>query len=100
MTHLFYFLLILSEYLIHNYGNGTIARYIAGGAEAVHCDIEGYHECLHIGIETQNRGERTKRCHHGSSRNSRSSHHADGEYEDEVEKEREIARHTIDETDG
>lgn len=96
----FYFLLILSEYLIHNYGNGTIARYIAGGSETVHRNIEGYHERLHISIETQNRGERTKRCHYGSSRNSRSSHHADGEHEDEVEKEREIARHTIDETDG
>ena len=35
-----------------------------------------------------------------SSRNSRGCYHADGEHEDEVEKERKIARHTIDETDG
>ena len=48
----FYFLLILSEYLIHNYGNGTIARYIAGGSETVHRNIEGYHKRLHISIET------------------------------------------------
>ena len=96
----FYFLLILSKYLIHDNSNGAIARYIAGGAETVHRNIKGYHERLHISIETQNRGERTKRCHDGSSRNSRSCYHTDGEHEDEVEKEREIARHTIDETDG
>ena len=48
----FYFLFILSEYLIHDNSNGTIARYIASGAEAVHRNIEGYHERLHISIET------------------------------------------------
>ena len=48
----FYFLLILSEYLIHNYGNGAITCYITGGAETVHRNIKGYHECLHISIET------------------------------------------------
>ena len=53
MTHLFYLLLILSEYFIHDNSDGTITCYIAGGAETVHCNIEGYHECLHIGIETQ-----------------------------------------------
>lgn len=42
MTHLFYLLLILSEYLIHDNSNGTIACYIAGSAETVHCNIEGY----------------------------------------------------------
>ena len=47
-----YFLFILSEYLIHDYSNGAIAGYIAGGAETVHRNIEGYHECLHISIET------------------------------------------------
>jgi hypothetical protein len=48
MIHLFYLLLILSEYFIHDNGDGTITGYIAGGAEAVHCNIEGYHERLHI----------------------------------------------------
>ena len=100
MTHLFYLLFILSEYLIHDNSNGTITGYIAGGAETVHCNIKGYHECLHISIETQYGGERTERSHHGSSRNSRSSYHTDGEYEDEVEEERQIARQTIDKTDG
>ena len=52
MTHLFYLLLILPEYLIHDNSNGAIARYIAGGAETVHRNIEGYHKCLHISIET------------------------------------------------
>ena len=47
-----YFLLILSEYLIHDYSNGAIAGYIAGGTETVHRNIEGYHKCLHISIET------------------------------------------------
>ena len=100
MTHLFYLLFILSEYLIHDNGDGTITCYIAGGAETVHCNIKGYHECLHIGIEIQYGGERTERCHHGSSRYTRSCHHTDGEHEDEVEEERQIARQTIDEADG
>ena len=100
MTHLFYLLFILSEYLIHDNSNGTIARYIAGGAETVHRNIKGYHERLHIGIETQYGGERTERCHHGSSRYTRSCYHADGEHEDEVEEERQIARLSIDKTDG
>ena len=100
MTHLFYLLLILSEYLIHDNGDSAIACYIAGGSETVHRNIKGYHKRLHIGIETQNGGERTERCHHGSSRYSRSSYHADGEHEDEVEEEGQIARQTIDETDG
>ena len=52
MTHLF-LLFILSEYLINDNGDGTIARYIAGSAETVHRNIEGYHERLHISIETQ-----------------------------------------------
>ena len=52
MTHLF-LLFILSEYLINDNGDGTIARYIAGGAETVHRNIEGYHKRLHISIETQ-----------------------------------------------
>ena len=93
-------LFILSEYLIHDNSNGAIARYIAGGSETVHRNIESYHECLHISIETQYGGKRTARSHDGSSRNSRSCYHADGEHEDEIEKEGEIARHTIDETDG
>ncbi len=42
MTHLFYLLLILSEYLIHDNSNSAITGYIAGGAETVHCNIEGY----------------------------------------------------------
>ena len=45
-------LFILSEYLIHDYSNGAIAGYIAGGTETVHRNIEGYHKCLHISIET------------------------------------------------
>ena len=52
MTHLFYFLFILSEYLIHDNSNGTITGYIAGSAETVHRNIQGYHERLHISIET------------------------------------------------
>ena len=47
-----FFLFILSEYLIHDYSNGAIAGYIAGGAETVHRNIEGYHKRLHISIET------------------------------------------------
>ena len=96
----FYLLFILSEYFIHDNGDGAIAGYIAGGAEAVHCDIEGYHERLHIGIETQNRGKRTQGCHHGSSRYARSCYHTDGEHEDEIEEEGQVARQAIDETDG
>ena len=53
MTHLF-LLLILPEYLIHDNDDSAIVCYIAGGAETVHCNIEGYHKRLHIGIETQN----------------------------------------------
>ena len=54
MTHLFYLLLILSEYLIYDNGDSAIACYIAGGSETVHRNIKGYHKRLHIGIETQN----------------------------------------------
>ena len=82
------FLFLLSEYLIHDYCNGAIARYIAGGSETVHRNIESYHECLHISIETQYGGKRTERSHDGSSRNSRSCYHADGEHEDEIEEDR------------
>ena len=32
-------------------GEGAIAGYVAGGAEGVHCDVEGNDECLRIGIE-------------------------------------------------
>ena len=52
MTHLFYLLLILSEYLINDNGDGAIAGYIAGGTETVHRNIEGYHKRLHIGNDT------------------------------------------------
>lgn len=52
VTHPLLFLFILSEYLIHDYSNGAIAGYIAGGTETVHRNIEGYHKCLHISIET------------------------------------------------
>ena len=44
--------LCAGEQFGYHKGDGAIARYITGGAEAIHRNIQSYHERLHIGIKT------------------------------------------------
>ena len=39
--------------LVDDDGEGTVASYVAGGAERVHCDVEGNHQCLCFWVDNE-----------------------------------------------
>lgn len=85
---------------INNDGKGSVASDVAGGAEGIHCDVEGDDKSLCFRIEPQYASQGTECSHHRSARHTRSRHHADAKNHDEMEEKRQIVRQAADETYG
>ena len=94
------FFLRLAMQTVDDDGEGAVAGYVAGRAEGVHGDVEGDDEGLGFGGKTQHARQGTEGCHGRSAGNAWSRHHADGQQQDEMEKERQAVRQSADETDG
>ena len=73
-----------SVYAVHDYGDGSVARHVAGGAEAVHGDVEGNHQGLGRLVEAEHSLEHTQCSHDGTAGNPGCGDHGDAEHEDEA----------------
>ena len=69
---------------VHDEGQRTVARHIAGCAETVHGYVEGYHQCLVVFREAEHRRKYAEGGHDGPARHARSRHHRDAEHTDEA----------------
>ena len=85
---------------IDNDGKGSVASDVAGGAERIHCDVEGDDKSLGFRIEPQYASQGTECSHHRSARHTGSCHHADAKNHDEMEEKWQVVRQAADEAYG
>ena len=85
---------------VHYYGNSSIARDIACGAETVHSDIKGYHQSLGLLVETEHGLQKTERGHDCSARYSWSRNHSNTQHAYKAHKHSEIIRHALHDHQG
>ena len=86
--------------MVDNKGYGSVAGHVAGSAEAVHGNVDGYHEPLQVGIKAEHAAQQSEGGHDGTTRHTGGGNHGDGQHHDEADIGAEIAGKPHAERDG
>ena len=90
---------LFPRYLIHHDGYRPVARHVAGGAEAIHRDIQGDHQRLQGLIESKHTLQYAQGRHNRPARNARRRDHRDTQHHNkpaEVRQQDRLSAHVQD----